>query len=339
VSPWTIQFNVNVQRELPWAMFVEVAYVGTRGYDLSTVGEGGLSLNQLDPQYMSLGSQLNQPVPNPFYGIVNNGVLTQPTVARGQLLRPYPQFTDVIPLYASGAKSRYNAVQMTGRKRLSHGLMFEGSYTFAKASEIGMSHQDSYDLEASWALASYDIAHRFVVSYLYELPFGRNRRFASGASTLVDALIGGWQFNGITTLQSGTPLSITANNTAGIFGARTQPNNNGSDPRLTGPVEERLNRYFDTSVYSQPAAFAFGNEPIFSPLLRAHAVRNFDLSLFKNFQLTQGIKAQFRVEALNAFNTVQFSAPNTSVTSTSFGVITGQANAPRQLQFGLKLLW
>ena len=338
-SPWTIQFNVNVQRELPWATFVEVAYVGTRGYDLSRSAEGGLSLNQLDPQYMSLGSALNQPVPNPFYGIVNNGVLTQPTVSRAQLLRPYPQFTDVIPLYSSGAKSRYNALQVTGRKRMSHGLMFEGSYTFGKATEIGMNHQNSYDIEASWALASYDIKHRFVISYLYELPFGRDRRFASRAPALVDAIIGGWQFNGITTLQSGTPLSITANNTAGIFGARTQPNNNGQDPRLEGPVSERLNKYFDTSVYSQPVNFTFGNEPIFSPVLRAHGVRNFDLSMFKNFAIKQGIAAQFRVEALNAFNRVQFSAPNTSVTSSSFGVITGQANAPRQLQLGVKLLW
>jgi hypothetical protein len=338
-SPWTIQYNINVQRELPWATFVEIAYVGTRGYDLSKVGEGGLSLNQLDPQYMSLGSQLNQQVPNPFYRIVNNGVLTQPTVSRAQLLRPYPQFTDVIPLYAAGAKSRYNALQITGRKRLTHGLMFEGSYTFAKTEEIGMSHQNSYDLEASWALASYDINHRFVISYLYELPVGRNRRFLSQASPIVNAIIGGWQFNGITTLQAGTPLSITANNTAGIFGARTQPNNNGNDPRLSGPVEDRLGKYFDTSVYSQPAAFTFGNEPIFSPLLRAHGVRNFDLSLFKNFEVRTGITAQFRVEALNAFNRVQFSGPTTGVTSSSFGVISGQANAPRQLQFGFKLLW
>jgi hypothetical protein len=338
-SPWTIQFNVNVQRELPWAMFLEVAYVGTRGYDLSTASESGLSLNQLDPQYMSLGSQLNQQVANPFFGIVNNGVLSQPTVARGQLLRPYPQFTDIIPLYASGAKSRYDALQMTGRKRLTHGLMFEGSYTYAKAREIGMSHQDSYDLEASWALASYDLKHRFVVSYLYELPFGRGRRFASGAPAVVNAIIGGWQFNGITTVQSGTPLSITANNTAGIFGARTQPNNNGNDPRLSGPIEDRLSRYFDTTVYSQPAAFTFGNEPVFSPVLRAPSLRNSDLSLFKNFDIRTGMQAQFRVEVLNAFDTVQFGSPNTSVTSSSFGVITGQANAPRQLQFGFKLLW
>ena len=152
-------------------------------------------------------------------------------------------------------------------------------------------------------------------------------------------MIGGWQFNGITTLQTGTPLSITANNTAGIFGARTQPNTSGADPRLSGPVEDRLGRYFDTTVYSQPAAFSFGNEPIFSPVLRAHGVRNFDLSFFKNFRLRPAMTAQFRVEALNAFNRVQFSAPNTSVTSSSFGVITGQANAPRQLQFGVKLLW
>jgi hypothetical protein len=74
-------------------------------------------------------------------------------------------------------------------------------------------------------------------------------------------------------------------------------------------------------------------------MLRAHGIRNFDLSFFKNFQLPRRVTAQFRIEALNAFNRVQFSAPNTSVTSASFGVITGQANAPRQLQFGLKMLW
>jgi hypothetical protein len=338
-SPWTIQYNVNVQRELPWGLFVEAAYVGTRGHDLSIAGEGGISLNQLDPQYMALGSQLNQQVPNPFYGIVNNGVLTSPTVSRGQLLRPYPQFTDIVPLYAAGAKSRYNALQLTGRKRLSRGFMFEGSYTFAKAEEIGMNHQNSYDIDASMALASYDINHRFVLSYLYEIPVGRNRKFFADAPAVVNAIIANWQFNGIMTFQAGTPLSITANNTAGLFGARTQPNTTGADPRLDGPVEDRLDRYFDTSVYSQPAAFSFGNEPIFSPILRAHGVRNVDLSLFKNFQFSSRLTAQFRVEALNAFNRVQFSAPNTSVTSSSFGVITGQANAPRQLQFGVKMLW
>ena len=205
---------------------------------------------------------------------------------RGQLLRPYPQFTDVIPLYAAGAKSRYNALQITGRKRMSHGLMFEGSYTLAKTEEIGMNHQNSYDIEASWALTSYDIDHRFVISYLYELPFGRNRRFGSDASTLVNAFIGGWQFNGITTLQTGTPLSITANNTAGIFGARTQPNNNGNDPRLEGPVVDHL-----TAPSTPPSTVS--RRPSRSATSRSSrrccartACSNFDLSLFKNFELS-----------------------------------------------------
>ena len=174
-----------------------------------------MSLNQLNPQSMSLVATESAGIGR-LLGMVNNGVLTQPTVGRGQLLRPYPQVADIyIPYLRLGREVRVQRpLQMTGRKRLTHGLMFEGSYTYARAREIGMSHQDSYDLEASWALASYDIKHRFVISYLYELPFGRNRRFRSGASGLVNAIIGGWQFNGITTLQSGAP-SITANKPRG----------------------------------------------------------------------------------------------------------------------------
>ena len=155
----------------------------------------------------------------------------------------------------------------------------------------------------------------------------------------MNAIIGGWQFNGITTLQSGTPLSITANNTAGIFGARTQPNNNGNDPRLSGPVEDRLNRYFDTTVTASRQRSRSATSRSSRRCSGHTALRNSDLSFFKNFDIRTGMKAQFRFEALNAFNRVQFSGPNTSVTSTSFGVITGQANGPRQLQFGLKLLW
>lgn len=108
---------------------------------------------------------------------------------------------------------------------------------------------------------------------------------------------------------------------------------------MNGPVEDRLDRYFDTSVYSQPAAFQFGNELIYSSILRTHGVRNVDISLFKGFRIAERMTAQFRVEALNAFNRVQFNVPNTSVTSASFGIITSQFNAPRQLQFGVKLLW
>ena len=339
LTPWSQQWNVNVQRELPGQISLEVAYVGTRGLQLARNGEGGLNINQLDPQYMALGSRLNELVDNPFFGIVNNGVLAASRVSRAQLLRPYPQFTEIVPLFSSGASSIYHSLQVTASKRLSRGLLFEGSYTWAKLIEEGQNHQDSYNIRGSRALSSIDLAHRFVVSYLYEFPFGRGRRFGAKSPGIVDFLIGGWQFNGITTFQTGTPLSISASNTAGIFNPLTRPNNNGRSGRLDGPVHERLNRYFDTSVFSQPLPFTFGNVSATLPDIRNDGIRNFDLSLFKTFAPYERLRVQFRAEALNAFNTPRFGSPDTNVNSGSFGVINSQANAPRQVQFALKLLW
>jgi Carboxypeptidase regulatory-like domain/TonB dependent receptor-like, beta-barrel len=338
-TPWNRQWNITVQRELPWRVAVEVAYVGTEGHDLQTNSESGLNLNQLDPSFQALGSALNQLVPNPFFGIVNSGVLVAPQIARAQLLRPYPQFTDIIPLQNTGSTSIYHALQISLNRRMSGGLLLAGSYVWAKAEEEGESHQDSYDIAASRSVASYDIPHRIVMSALYELPFGRGHRFGTNMPLLLDGVLGGWQVNGIVTLQSGTPLTISASNTAGLFNPVTRANWNGQDPSLEGPAEERLQRWFDTTAFSQPAAFTFGNAGATFPLLRTHNVRNLDLSLFKHFALPGGMRLQARIEAFNVLNRVQFGSPNTSVTSSSFGVVTSQANTPRQLQFGFKALW
>lgn len=339
LTPYSMQWNFNVQRQLPANLTLEVAYVGTRGLQLSRNDEGGLSLNQLDPSYMSLGSQLNQQVDNPFYGIITTGALSTAKVTRAQLLRPYPQFTDIIPLYSTGASSNYHALQTTFSKRFSHGNQFEGSYTWAKAIQEGLSHPNSYNLRMSRSLADYDIAHRFVVSYIYELPFGRGRHFGAGWNKAMDLMLGQWQFNGFTTYQTGTPLTISASNVAGLFNPRGLANNNGKSAVISGDVHDRLNRYFDTSVFSQPAAFTFGNTSVTSPDLRAPTVRNWDLSIFKDFVIREGLRLQFRTEAFNALNAVRFGSPDTSVTSSSFGVVSTQANSPRQLQFGLKILF
>ena len=338
-TPWNRQWNVTVQRELPWRTAVEVAYVGTEGHDLQTNSESGLNINQLDPQFMTLGPALNQSVPNPFFGLVNSGILIAPTVSRAQLLRPYPQFTDIIPLQNTGATSLYHALQISVNRRMNGGLLLAGSYAFSRAEEEGESHQNSYDIAASRSVASYDIPHRLVLSALYELPFGRARRFASSAPAILDAVIGGWQINGILTVQSGTPLTISASNTAGLFNPVTRANWNGEDPRLDGNREDRLQGWFNTSVFSQPAPFTFGNAAATQADLRTDTVRNLDLSLFKHFDLPGRVRLQARIEAFNALNYVQFAAPNTSVTSSSFGVVTSQANTPRQLQFGLKAIW
>ncbi|MBI4893343.1 MAG: TonB-dependent receptor [Acidobacteria bacterium] len=339
LTPYSAQWNFNVQHSLPASILLEVAYVGTRGLQLSRNDEGGLSLNQLDPKYMALGSQLNQTVPNPFYGIVKTGVLATPTVSRAQLLRPYPQFTDIIPLYSTGASSNYHSLQTTFSKRFSHGFQFEGNYTWAKAIQEDLSHANSYYVRASRTLASYDIAQRFVLSFIYELPFGKGRAVGTDWNGVTNAILGGWQFNGFTTYQTGTPLSITANNVAGIFNSRGLPNSNGNPVKIEGDVHDRLTKYFETSVYSQPAAFTMGNAQPYSPQLRAPTVKNWDLSMFKDFRIVERMTLQFRAEAFNAVNTVRFGSPNTSVTSNQFGQISSQANSPRQIQFGLKLLF
>jgi len=338
-SPWNMMWNFTIQRELPGGVVLESAYVGNRGLQLHRSTESGMNINQLDPKYMSLGSQLNQLVDNPFYGIVNNGVHLSPRISRAQLLRPYPQFTDIVPLYDAGGSSIYHAWQNSFKRRFAGGLLFEGSYTWAKLIDTGTSHQNTYDIKASRSLSSDDIAHRFVLSFVYELPFGQGRALGSHWRGITQAVLGGWQVNGIVTYQTGTPLSFSASNTSGIFAPRTLPNNNGRSGKKTGPVQERLNAYFDTSVFSQPPPFTFGNHSPYSPDIRNDGVRNWDLSLLKHFRLRESLTLQFRTELFNAWNTPRFGSPNTSVTSSSFGVITSQANAPRQVQFGLKLLW
>jgi len=339
VTPWNQQWNFNVQRELPAQVLLEVAYVGTRGLQLAHGTESGMNINQLDPKYMSLGSKLNDLVDNPFYGLVNNGVLASAKVARSQLLRPYPQFTTINPLFSSGASSTYHSMQVTANKRLSHGMQFQASFTWAKVLDNGQSYQDSYNVNGERGLSDIDVARRLVVSYVYELPFGRGRHFGKNAPGAVNALLGGWQFNGITTFAAGTPIAISASNTTGIFTETIRGNNNGKSGKLSGPVDERLTGYFDKTVFSQPAPFTFGNLSPRVSDIRTDGIRNFDMSLFKEFSVVERVRLQFRAEFLNAFNTPRFGGPNTSVTSSSFGIITSQANSPRQTQFGLKFLW
>lgn len=338
--PYTIQYNFTIQRELPGRVLLEVAYVGNRGRQLSRGGEGGFTLNQLDPQYLALGSALNQQVPNPFFGRGLSGILANPTFSRAQSLRPYPQFLNVYPLFSAGSNSDYNALQMSFSKRYSKGIVFEGNYVWAKSIDDGTSAQNSYDLRVGRSLTGQDFRHRFVFSGVYELPFGRGRTFFTDMSRVSDLLFGGWQVNGIFTLQSGSLLGIGASNTSGLFNEAIRANNNGQSAKIDADAKDRLDRWFNTSVFSQPAAFTLGNVGTLVPDLRAHHTNNVDLSLFKQFSLTEKFRLQFRAESFNFANRVQFSGPNTNVNGgTAFGRVTGQANTPRQIQFGLKLLF
>jgi len=213
------------------------------------------------------------------------------------------------------------------------------AYTWGKNLDDGLSHQDSFNIRADRALSDIDISQRVVVLGIYDLPFGRGRHWGANWSKLADLALGGWQWNGIATLSAGTPLGISASNNAGIFNQAIRANSNGKSGKLTGPVQSRLSLYFDKNVYSQPVAFTFGNMGPRLPDIRSDGTYNFDLSVFKNFRPVERVTVQFRAEALNAFNTPRFSGPNTSVTSSTFGAVTSQANSPRQVQLGLKVLF
>ncbi len=354
VTPYTQQWNFGLQQELPGGLLIEATYVGSRGVQLNDGNtEQGLTLNQLRPEHLALGSQLLQSVPNPFFGVIPTGTLAGRTIQRRFLLRPFPHFDAVSALTATGANSFYHSFQLKAEKRLSQGLSLLVAYTNAKLIEDASSsnaqgfvdgqtapRQNIYDRQAERAIAPGDISQRLVFSYIYELPFGRGRSFGRDWNRVADALLGGWQINGITSLQTGQPLSISAPNTCNCFNPSLRPNVSGS-AKLSGPVKDRLTSYFDTSVFSQPAQFSFGNAPRTLPDVRRPGLQNWDFSLFKNFRASERWTVQFRAEAFNLFNQTQFGLPNTDFGSLNrgFGEITSQANDPRQVQFGLKILF
>lgn len=342
------QWNFNVQRQLPGKLSLEIAYIGNKGTKLPD-GTLGPQLNQLTPDQLSLGNQLLQLVPNPFQNYVGTGPLSQPTVTRAQLLRPYPQFLTVYNFRPALGSSGYNAFQGRVEKRFSSGLTLLASFTGGKLIDnIGgvltsdPSHQNIYNLAADRSLAPEDISRRLVLSYVYDLPFGRGKQFGSGVSRPLDLLIGNWSLNGVVTFSTGVPLVILdAQNNSQSFSAAQRPNVNGTDPNLSSSrsLSDKLAKWFDTSVFGQPAAFTFGDASRTMPNLRADGIRSWDFSLFKAFPIHESIRAEFRAEMFDFTNTPNFAAPGQSFGTATFGVVNSQANSPRQIQLGLKLYY
>jgi hypothetical protein len=354
-SPYIQQWNLNIQRELPGNIVFEAAYIGSKGTRL-LAGESGLNYNQLPASFLSLGSQLTEQVPNPFFGIFTNPTsnLRFPTVSRNQLLRPYPQYGDINAFRVPFGFSIYHGGTLKADKRFSNGTSFLVAYTWSKliddvSTTVGFlgqasARQDVYNRAAERAIGSQDIAHRFVTGFVYDLPFGKGKRFGNNLRPAANWALGGWQFNGIVAFQSGIPIIITqqANNVQ-LFNPSQRPTWNGNDPNIDGASKDaKIAKWFDTSAFSITPTRTFGNTPRVMPNLRADGEKNFDLSLFKNNYLRDGKwNVQFRAEFFNAFNRVRFNQPNTlgQVDNNGFGVVTGQGNSPRQIQLALKLIF
>jgi hypothetical protein len=335
------QWSSNVQTELLRDLLIDVAYAGSKGTRLPVI----LPMNQLDPQFLSQGTALLQQTPNPFRQFSSPGTLAGANVTRLQLLRPFPHFLNLTNNLTDIGSSVYHSFQLKVNKRLRNGFSILGSYTAGKLLtdttafltgflDPNIGFQNVYDLRQDRALATQDIAQRLVISYVWEMPFGRGKAYLGNAPKAVDLLLGGWQINGITTFQSGQPLPIT--NAVPTTSGATRPNNNGQSAKLGGRVHDRLTRYFNTGVFSAPGAFQFGSTPRTLPDVRTDGARNFDISIFKSFQVTERSSLQFRVECFNLFNTVRFDAPLNTFGNAGFGSVNAQENLPRNVQLALR---
>jgi hypothetical protein len=318
-NPYVQQWSLGVQRELFANTIAEVNYIGTKGTNLL------------------MRRNIAQALP---YDPAN------PLSVRER--KPFPNFEVYIDSDFSG-DSNYNSMNAKLERHTSS-LVATVVYTWAKSTDnksaaagIGASGfngwqglLDNSRPELDRGRSDFDVDHRLVGSFVYNLPFGQGEKFAGDATGVTNAIVGGWQVNGIATFQRGFPMTIQAADAGGLndsFG--TNRANQVGDPYPSG-FERSINAWFNTAAFAQPAPGQFGN--IGRNTLRGPGINNFDLALFKNFDLGMGSRLQFRFESFNAFNHTQWDAPNPNVANPNFGRVLGTRPA-RINQLGLKWLF
>jgi outer membrane receptor protein involved in Fe transport len=303
-SGYAQQWNVSIQRELIGDLVLSAAYVGTKADDLPTT-------RQINPARYVPGA----------------------TLATRQQNRLYPQFESISSFDPIG-KSRYNGLELSAKKRFSRGYSILASYTLSKArdnasADDGFSAQDQLDPNDTWGLADTDQRHRVVASFMWELP--------SPQAGAAKAVLGDWQFNGIITVSSGTPFSLSSGRDAALNFNTTRASVVG-DPNLAADRSraELIQRYYNADAFVIPATGTLGNTP--RNFLIGPGARNVDLSLFRTFVVRKDFNVQARVEAFNAFNFVNLGNPRSNIGAANPGRIDTAGDA-RIMQFGLRMMF
>lgn len=311
-SAYVQQWSLGIQREVTTDLLVEVTYLGSKG------------------THLPLLFDINQPEPGP-------GPI--------QPRRPWPQWSNVFWRDAVGT-SNYHGLSVRVERRFAQGLSLLASWTFSKSIDLGAPPstsgvgeagvQNPRNLRAERGLSEFDARHRFVTSFVYELPVGRGRRWLSAAHPILDHLLGGWQVTGILTLQSGRPFTVITTRDISNTGGENRPFVVGN-PKVKKPTPDR---WFNTDAFSDvlpPGVFAYGNAG--RNILIADGINNLDLGLFKNFRLGEERRLQFRAEFFNAANHANFGIPERNRASSAFGRVNATTTLNRQIQFGLKFIF
>ena len=354
-APYVHQYSVDINRELRGNMAIGFEYSGATGRDLGLGGtnDGVININQLDPRHLALGSALLENVPNPFFGLPEGEGfnVTNATLQRRQLLRPFPQFGDILMRQSTLGKSQYHAAILKLDKRVSNGWGARINYTWSrlKDNQFGESNffsrsasdstattgmQNTYDLDAEYAIGLLDVPHKLVIAPIVQLPFGPGRRWAQ--SGLGAFLLGDWTISSIISIESGFPVSIAMDSQNTQAFTRVQRANPGSgDAETDGSRSDRfrpVGNWLNAAAFSQPDAFTLGTLPRTLDDVRTPHRNNWDFVASKDLRLTERTRGQIRIEVLNITNTVKVRGPVTTLGSSAFGQISDQSGFMRLTQ-------
>lgn len=365
------QWNVGFSRQLARTSMIDVTYFGSRGIHLPIPS---MQANQIDSKNLALrGAYLTQNVPNPFFGSFTSGLLAGATVPRIQLLKPYPQFASPTSGLAGAyggtllynrppvGDSVYHAMTIRFERRLSQGLSVSTHYTFSKLIDIGgvgngnafndpSALRDIYNPRLERAVSTWDVPQRLIISYSYELPFGKGKKFLNSSNRLVDLLAGGWSVFAFHAYESGRPVVIGGPDLSRLAGASPSRASvvAGEDPRIDyaqavqnarnwSPTCNCTPPWFNTKAFSTTPEFVIPNGPRNMPNLRQDWTRNVDMNIEKRVRLTEKVGMMLQFRGFNVFNNVWFAGPNGTVNSATFGSVTAVNSPARRLEVGAKI--
>ena len=348
------QYSVDYSRELPGGIAVSIGYSGSRSDNMPFGGtvDATVNINQLDPEYLSLGPALLDLMPNPFFGNAAFGNLaSSATITRGQLLRPFPQFTDVLAHRVTEARARYNALTLRFDKRIRDNWGVNANYTYGRLmdNQFGESNTysarsqnalDTYDLDREWGHSLLDVPHRLNVNGTFVLPVGSGHRWLSDG--IGNAILGGWSVTMAARFQTGFPVSVwqSASN-SGLLGGSSQ----GSSQRpnivpgvalaTTGSLEERLTNWINPAAFTAAPAYTLGNAPRTLSDLRTPGQRNVDLSVQK-MQRLGGQTISVRADVMNLVDNPLFTTLQSQFGTPTFGQLTAVGGYARSVQFQVR---
>jgi len=351
-APWVQQYSVDLTHQVGERGMIGVEYVGATGGSLGLGGSNDavLNINQLDPAHLVLGPALLEQVPNPFYGLpAGEGFeVNSPTVQRRQLLRPFPQFGDILMRQSTQGRSQYHALVLKAERRFAGGWGARVNYTLSRLrdNQFGETNfqqpntpeaLDAYDLSREWSLGLLDVPHKVVAAPIVDLPFGSDRRWARRG--LAAALLGGWNVSAIVSLESGFPVPLASlTNNTGLFTRVQRPNATSIPADTTGSDESRiLTAWLNADAYAVPEPFTLGSAPRTDTRVRGPARNNVDVAITRSLRLTEGTRGEIRLEIVNLTNTVKVIGPIHAVGSAGFGQIRAQSGFMRLAQLTVRL--